>query len=371
MVVHICIYVLIRAHIVRLRDLAAKIMYIWANITIYIQYIYEYNKAFEGIYQSVFAYICLYIQSYIHIQAYTAKIHTYTGDHTCCRKSCGDAVIHTYTGIYNVFIYACIGNSQKSTVHVSVCICLYLSVYVCIWLNLLLDGLYLYHTLEYGSDQLIYCFNTRQPGSPWAKSWPTSWRSTACCLSPTPLSYRMSPGDSRHLRDRTCCGESCRNPLLGSGAGCRGCETAEQHRQQDSERACTAAWFRFVRCLDTNSCPPWDSNRTGFRSGRTDTPWQALRPCEHESWRSGWPAHTSTHQWMGKHIYIKHHIYRYWLYTDIYMQIQTHSLDKTSKYNINMYKRTHIQTYTYTYAHSYIAISLFINQQYMHIRAYT
>ncbi len=47
------------------------------------------------------------------------------------------------------------------------------------------------------------------------------------------------------------------------------------------------------------------------------------------------------------------------------------SLDKTSKYNINMYKYTHIQTYTYTYAHSYLAIFLSINQQYMHIRAYT
>ena len=51
------------------------------------------------------------------------------------------------------------------------------------------------------------------------------------------------------------------------------------------------------------------------------------------------------------------------------MQIQTHSLDKTSKYNINMYRYTHIQTYTYT--HSYLAIFLSINQQYMHIRAYT
>ena len=51
--------------------------------------------------------------------------------------------------------------------------------------------------------------------------------------------------------------------------------------------------------------------------------------------------------------------------------VQTHSLDKTSKYNINMYKYTHIQTYTYTYAHSYLAIFLSINQKYMHIRAYT
>ncbi len=51
--------------------------------------------------------------------------------------------------------------------------------------------------------------------------------------------------------------------------------------------------------------------------------------------------------------------------------VQTHRLDKTSKYNINMYKYTHIQTYTFTYAHSYLAIFLSIYQQYMHIRAYT
>jgi hypothetical protein len=36
-----------------------------------------------------------------------------------------------------------------------------------------------------------------------------------------------------------------------------------------------------------------------------------------------------------------------------------------------MYKYTNMQTYTYTYAHSYLAIFLSINQQYMHIRAYT
>ncbi len=51
--------------------------------------------------------------------------------------------------------------------------------------------------------------------------------------------------------------------------------------------------------------------------------------------------------------------------------VQTHSLHKTSKYNINMYKYTHIQTHTYTYKHSYLAIFLSINQQYMQIRAYT
>ena len=53
------------------------------------------------------------------------------------------------------------------------------------------------------------------------------------------------------------------------------------------------------------------------------------------------------------------------------MQIQTHSLDKTSKYNINMYKYTHIQTYTYTYAHSYLAIFPFINQRGPAIHAHT
>jgi hypothetical protein len=53
------------------------------------------------------------------------------------------------------------------------------------------------------------------------------------------------------------------------------------------------------------------------------------------------------------HTYKTSYIYRYGLYTDKYMQIQTHSLDKTSKYNINMYKYTHMQTYTYTHAHSY------------------
>jgi hypothetical protein len=51
--------------------------------------------------------------------------------------------------------------------------------------------------------------------------------------------------------------------------------------------------------------------------------------------------------------------------------VHTHSLDKTSKYKINMYKYTHIQIYTYTYAHSCLDIFLSINQQYMHIRAYT
>ncbi len=148
-------------------------------------------REYNSLYLLVYAYI--FNHTYIHIQAYTAKIHTYTGVRTRCRKSCGNAIIHTYTGIYNVFICACIGDSQRSTVHVSVCICLYLSVSVCRWLNLLLDWLCLYHTLEYGSDHLIYCFNTRQPGSPWAKSWPTSWFRTACCPSPTPLSYRTSP----------------------------------------------------------------------------------------------------------------------------------------------------------------------------------
>ena len=34
--------------------------------------------------------------------------------------------------------------------------------------------IYMYHTLEYSSDQLLYNFNARQPGSLWAKSWPTS-----------------------------------------------------------------------------------------------------------------------------------------------------------------------------------------------------
>ncbi len=40
----------------------------------------------------------------------------------------------------------------------------------------LYDCIYLYHTLEYGSDQLIYCFNACQPGNLWAKSWPTAHR---------------------------------------------------------------------------------------------------------------------------------------------------------------------------------------------------
>ncbi len=44
--------------------------------------------------------------------------------------------------------------------------------------------------------------------------------------------------------------------------------------------------------------------------------------------------------------------------------VQTHSLDKTSKYNVNMHKYTHIKTYTYTYAHSCFAIfSPEINQK--------
>jgi hypothetical protein len=47
--------------------------------------------------------------------------------------------------------------------------------------------------------------------------------------------------------------------------------------------------------------------------------------------------------------------------------VQSHSLHKTSNYNINMYKYIHLQSHTYTYAHSYFAIFLSINQQYMHI----
>ena len=144
--VHICAYVFIRAHIVRLRDLAAKDMHTYEQyehivpytsmneyIQRYIQNIYKYNKleAYERIQQSVFAYVCLCMQSYIHIQANVAKIHTYTGiysDRTCYGESCGDIVcICLY-----VFIYACIGNSQRNTVHVSAFISLYLSVYVCI-----------------------------------------------------------------------------------------------------------------------------------------------------------------------------------------------------------------------------------------------
>ena len=85
--------------------------------------------------------------------------------------------MHEYNSLYlcilHVCAYMCIymlvldfhNESQCMYMYVSVCIYLYMSVYDCI---------YLYHTLEYGSDQLIYCFNARQPGSPWAKSWPTS-----------------------------------------------------------------------------------------------------------------------------------------------------------------------------------------------------
>ena len=85
--------------------------------------------------------------------------------------------MHEYNSLYlcilHIYPYVCLymhvleihKEAQCMYLYVPVCIYLYMSVYDCV---------YLYHTLEYGSDQLIYCFNSRQPGSLWAKSWPMS-----------------------------------------------------------------------------------------------------------------------------------------------------------------------------------------------------
>ena len=77
-VVHVCAYVLIRAHIVRLRDLAAKDMHTYEQyehivpytsmneyIQRYIQNIHEYNKAYE--YTSLYLLICVYICNHTYI----------------------------------------------------------------------------------------------------------------------------------------------------------------------------------------------------------------------------------------------------------------------------------------------------------------
>ncbi len=129
-----CAYVLICAHIVLLRDLAAK------NTHTYEQY--------EHIWTNI-----------------TKKMHEYK---VCICAYCMYLLICVY-----IFMF------WKFTKKHSACICMYLSVSICICLYDR-DWIYLYHTLEYGSDQLIYCFNTRQPGSLWAKSWPTSWCRAAC-----------------------------------------------------------------------------------------------------------------------------------------------------------------------------------------------
>ncbi len=85
--------------------------------------------------------------------------------------------MHEYNSLYLFILHVCAymssymlvldfhNKSQCMYLYVSVCIYLYMSVYACI---------YMYHLLEYSSDQLLYYFNARQPGSPWAKSWPTS-----------------------------------------------------------------------------------------------------------------------------------------------------------------------------------------------------
>ncbi len=133
---------------------------------------------------------------------------------------------------YYVYLYACI-----YMIWCASCMCMYLHVSVCInWLSLFTSGYICAVGLHWAlrvaertrRDHLFWnfvlFFKGRQPGSPWAKPWPTCWCSTGGCLSQARHADRTRPVRST----RPCChawfGEWCRNP----------CRNERQHADTDT-----------------------------------------------------------------------------------------------------------------------------------------
>ncbi len=103
----------------------------------------------------------------------------------------------------NVFACICMYNACMSVFYASIdmiwracCMCMYLHVSVCIrWLPLFTCGCmcavgihWAWRVAEQTTRDLLFWnsvlfFKGRQPGSLWAKPWPTCWCSTGGCLS--------------------------------------------------------------------------------------------------------------------------------------------------------------------------------------------
>ena len=139
-----------------------------------------------------------------------------------------------------MYFHACIClycvwmTASKDMIWRACCMCMYLHVYVCInWLSLFTRGYMCAVGLHWASrvaertrrDHLFWnfvlFFKGRQPGSPWAKPWPTCWCSTGGCLSRARHADHTRPVCSTPPCGHAWFGEWCRNPLQEWEAACR------------------------------------------------------------------------------------------------------------------------------------------------------
>ena len=206
-----------------------------------------------------------YIQKYIKNKSVTMCMYVHVFACICLYLVC----------IFCMSVFFCI---QRH----ACCMCMYLHVSVCIgWLSLFTRGymcavgqLWASRVAEQTRrDHLSWnCalfFKRRQPGSPWAKPWPTCWCSTGGCLSRARHADRTRPVRSTRPCGHACFGEWCRNPLREWEAACPGCETGGQHTRQAQATGGTASWSRSGRCWATKVWSVLGSNRRRSRSGHT------------------------------------------------------------------------------------------------------
>lgn len=130
-----------------------------------------------------------YIQKYIQNKSVTMCIYVYLCACICMYMP---MCIYVYVLLcYYVYLCACI-----YMIWCASCMCMYLHVSVCInWLSLFTRGYMCAVGLHWAlrvaertrRDHLFWnfvlFFKGRQPGSLWAKPWPTCWCSTGGCLS--------------------------------------------------------------------------------------------------------------------------------------------------------------------------------------------
>jgi len=146
-----------------------------------------------------------YIQKYIQNKSVTMCIYVYLCACICMYMP---MCIYVYVLLcYYVYLCACI-----YMIWCASCMCMYLHVSVCInWLSLFTRGYMCAVGLHWAlrvtertrRDHLFWnfvlFFKGRQPGSPWAKPWPTCWCSTGAAWAGLATQIAHAPFVARVL----------------------------------------------------------------------------------------------------------------------------------------------------------------------------
>jgi hypothetical protein len=142
--------------------------------------------------------------------------------------------VHVFACICMYNVCMSVFYASKDMIWLACCMCMYLHVSVCImWLPLFTGGCMCAVGIYWAGrvaeqttrDHLFWnsviFFKGRQPGSLWAKPWPTCWCSTGGCLSRARHADRTRPVRSTRPCGHAWFGEWCRNPLQEWEAACR------------------------------------------------------------------------------------------------------------------------------------------------------